>query len=282
MADNRGVPVAERAAAHGTVVQATTAPGWPVTDPFRLDGKVAWVTGASGGLGGAIAAGLADAGARVALMGRDLGRLEAVAADIRAGDGDVLVVPGSVTSATEVARAADGLWSAWERLDLLVNCAGISPTISPSEHLDEEVWRRVLDVNLTGTFLCCREAARRMLDVGGSIVNISSVHGRVGMERLAAYAASKGGVEMLTRVLAAEWAERNVRVNAIAPGYFSTPMTDGLQRSERWNRRITQRVPMRRFAQPEELVSSVLYLASDASSFVTGTTLYVDGGWTAT
>lgn len=240
------------------------------------------MTGASGGLGETVSLGLADAGARVALMGRDVRRLEAVAADIDARDSDVLVLPASVTSAAEVAEAAEGVWSTWKRLDVLVNCAGIAPTMSRSEERHEDVWCAVFDVNLTGTFLCCREAARRMLDTGGSIVNISSVHGRVGMERLAAYAASKGGVEMLTRVLAAEWADRNVRVNAIAPGYFSMRMTEGLRGSQRWRRRITERVPKRRFALPEELISSVLYLASDASSFVTGTTLYVDGGWTAT
>lgn len=169
----------------------------------------------------------------------------------------------------------------WGRLDVLVNSAGISPAFKGAELIEDEEWRQIVDVNLSGAFFCCRETGRLMLQQGsGSIVNISSVHGSVGGARLAAYAATKGGVEALTRTLAVEWAGRGVRVNAVAPGYFETEMTAGLRRG-RWRQWLLERIPAGRFGLPEQLVPAVLFLATDASSYGTGATLFVDGGWTA-
>lgn len=241
---------------------------------FDLTGRTAWITGAGKGLGRAIAIALSCAGARVALTSRTEADLAALAADL---DDGTLVLPGSIDDpgfAEECVRRIG-------RLDVLVNCAGISPTFTRSESVPDEDWRHVLQVNLDGTFYCCRAAGRRMLEQGaGSIINVSSVHGTTGFDRIAAYAASKGGVEALTRVLAVEWADRGVRVNSLAPGYFATDLSHGLMNS-RWGEAIRRAVPQGRVGEAAELAGAAVFLASDAASYVTGSTLYVDGGWTA-
>ncbi len=250
-------------------------------DNLLLDGKVAWVTGAGRGLGAAIAQGLAAAGATVALTARSRSELAETLAKIEADGGRGLVLPADVTDPVQVdgviAAALDGLGG----LDVLVNNAGISPVLTRSEALSLADWRRILDVNLTGAFICSQAAGRHMLAASrGSVISISSVHGQQAWPRLAAYAASKGGLEMLTRTLAIEWADRNVRVNAVAPGYFATEMTAGLRASGRSDA-LVQRIPLGRFGLPQEVVGAVLFLASDLSSYVTGSTVSVDGGWTA-
>jgi NAD(P)-dependent dehydrogenase (short-subunit alcohol dehydrogenase family) len=139
-----------------------------------------------------------------------------------------------------------------------------------------------MDVNLLAPFACCRAALPLMEAAGGgSIVNVSSIHGTRAYERIIAYAASKGGLEMMTRTLAVEWADRGVRVNAVAPGYFETDMSAGLLAHDHWGQELRRRIPMRRFAQPAEVVPAILFLAGPASSYITGTTLFVDGGWNA-
>lgn len=236
-----------------------------------VDARV-WVTGASRGLGRAIADGFADAGARVAVTARSTEGL---------ADAGFLVLAGSVSVGDDVDRAATTIDETWGGLDVLVNCAGISPSMTRSEDLSVDEWQDVLDVNLTGTFRCS-QAASRLMDSGtGSIVNVSSIHGSVGMPRLAAYSASKGAVDALTRTLAVEWAGRGIRVNAVCPGYFSTDMTAGLRHSETWSDRITDRVPQGRFGEPGEVVPAVVFLASPLASYITGTCMVVDGGWSA-
>jgi NAD(P)-dependent dehydrogenase (short-subunit alcohol dehydrogenase family) len=249
---------------------------------LRLDGKVAWVTGASRGLGRTLAFAFAGAGAAVLLTARSADALGELADELRDGGVDVAVVAGSVSDATAIAAAIDAAGERWGRLDVLVNNAGISPSFVRAERLDMDVWRDVLDVNLSAPLVCARAALPLMEAAGGgSIVNVSSVHGARAHERLIAYAASKGGVEMVTRTLAVEWAPRGIRVNSVAPGYLETEMTVGLREHERWRSALLERIPLGRFGTTDEVAGAVLFLAGDASRYVTGTTLFVDGGWTA-
>lgn len=247
-----------------------------------VQGLSVWVTGASRGLGLALARRLVSAGARVALTSRAGTQLERVADELREAGGEVLAVPTSVADASGVDAVAQTIADRWGRLDGLVNAAGVSPAFVSAERLTIDDWYTVLDTNLTGSFLCARAAFPLMRDRGGSIVNVSSVHGQVALARLSAYCASKGGVEMLTRALALDWSPFNIRVNALAPGYFETHLTQGLRDSDRWRTALLDKTPMGRFGQPDELVGATSFLLSPASSYVTGSTLVVDGGWTAT
>jgi NAD(P)-dependent dehydrogenase (short-subunit alcohol dehydrogenase family) len=254
----------------------------PLGLDLALDGKVVWITGASRGLGEAAAYAFSEAGARVLLTARSEGELDRVAAKIREDGGEVESVAGSVVDEETVARALGMAEERWQQLDVLVNNAGISPAFVPSERLSREDWERTMSVNLFAPFACA-QAALPLLEAGegGSVVNVSSIHGARAHERLIAYAASKGGLEMVTKTLAVEWAARGVRVNSVAPGYLETEMTAGLLQHKRWGEALRARVPMGRFGRTSEVVPAILFLAGVASSYITGSTLYVDGGWTA-
>jgi 2-deoxy-D-gluconate 3-dehydrogenase len=249
-----------------------------ILDRFRLDGKTALVTGAASGLGAAIAVALAEAGALVACHGnrrlahetsehiRSLGReSQSFAADLSKPDG------------------ADSLYDAVEAAmgepEILVNNAG---TIyrDTAENFDMQAWMTVLQVNLNSVFRLCQLAGRAMLArQQGKIINIASLLSFQGGIRVPAYAASKGGVAQLTKALANEWAQRNVQVNAIAPGYFRTENTSALQKDEVRNRQILERIPAGRWGEPEDIAGAAVFLASRASDYVTGEVLVVDGGW---
>jgi NAD(P)-dependent dehydrogenase (short-subunit alcohol dehydrogenase family) len=246
-----------------------------------LDGKIVWVTGAGRGLGRSIAAAAAGAGATVVASSRTAADLRSLGADVRATGGELDERPLSVAEPDAVDAVAAAIVAAHGRIDGLVTSAGVSPVFVRSEQVRDQDWQTILDVNLTGTFACARAAGRLMLAQGnGSIVAVSSVHARVGYERLAAYAASKGGVEALIRTLAVEWAARGVRVNSLVPGYFATDLSAGLLNS-RHGERIRAAIPMGRIGAPGELDAAALFLLSDASSYVTGSSLSVDGGWQA-
>ena len=247
-----------------------------------LSGKRAWVTGASRGLGRAIAEGLLSAGASVAVTARTSRDLENFVPQKQLEGQEVLVLPASVSNSEQVNTAAEQLKKHWGRLDILVNCAGVSPSFKTADQVEDDEWRSVFDVNLTGMFFCSRAAAPLMFSSGGgAIVNISSIHGSVGMPRLAAYSASKGGVDALTRTLALEWAHQGVRVNSVAPGYFKTDMTEGLRQHDVWSEKLLARIPLGRFGEPSEIVPAVLFLASELAAYITGSTIVVDGGWTS-
>ena len=250
-------------------------------DRFSLAGKVAIVTGAGRGIGRAIALGFAEAGATVVLASRSAAQLEAVAAEVRAGGGRALAVPTDVAHADEVHRLVVRCLEEFGVLDVLVNNAGVSPYYKPAERLSETEWRQVLDVNLTGTFLGCQAAAVPLADRRGCVINVVSVGAAVGLPRLAAYCAAKAGVEALTRVLALEWAARGVRVNALGPAFLATDLTAGLRANPALHQQLVDRTPLGRLGAPDEVVGAAIFLASDAASYVTGQTLYVDGGWLA-
>jgi NAD(P)-dependent dehydrogenase (short-subunit alcohol dehydrogenase family) len=252
-----------------------------VPTPFDLEGRVAIVTGASSGLGARFARVLAESGAHVVLAARRTDRIAALAADL--GEDRTLAVAADVADEASVRALVEATVARFGTVDVLVNNAGTSHV---SKALDEstEEFRRVVEVNLVGLFTAAREAARVMVPAGrGSIVNIASVLGLVGAARIpqAAYTASKGGVVNLTRELAAQWARFGVRVNAVAPGWFPSEMTESMFSDERSMRYIERTVPMMRPGRADELDGVLLFLASDASSYVCGQTIAVDGGWTA-
>ena len=251
-------------------------------DLFRLDGRTALVTGGGGALGTAMALGLTSAGASVALADRDLAAAEATAEKVRDAGGDALAIDVDVTDEAAVVAAVDRAVDRWGRLDVLINSAGIGAR-GPAADYALDRFEQVLSINLTGTFLFCRAAGRVMLEAGdGRIVNIASIAGLVGYQGNPAYLASKGGVIQLTRALAVEWAERGVRVNAIAPGVIETPMVARqVEREPEFYVEFRKKHPVGRFGTPEEMVGPALFLCSDASSFVTGHVLVADGGYTA-
>ncbi|HVV10463.1 SDR family NAD(P)-dependent oxidoreductase [Amycolatopsis sp.] len=236
-----------------------------------------WVTGASRGLGRAIAADLSAAGARLALTSRT----DAALAEIHEVCGeDALRVPGSVADEDDLSRMSKLIEREWDGLDAVVHCAGISPAFLRADKLDVRTWREIVDVNLTGTFLVCKAAASLMTG-GGSIITTSSVHARSGAARLAAYSATKGAVESLTRALALDWAGRGIRVNCLAPGYFETDMTEDLARNENHRARLLRHIPMGVLGTPSQLVEMVRVLLGPGGSYITGSVLAVDGGWSA-
>jgi NAD(P)-dependent dehydrogenase (short-subunit alcohol dehydrogenase family) len=242
---------------------------------------VAVVTGASSGLGERFARVLHAQGASVVLAARRVDRIEAVAAEL--GADRTLAVGCDVTSEADVVALVERAVERFGRLDVMVNNAGTSrPAPGESEALAD--FRAVVETNLLGVFVGCREAAKVMLEQGsGSIVNVASVLGLVGNGRVkqGSYAASKGAVVNLTRELGAQWARRGVRVNAIAPGWFETEMNEGMFSDERGVNFMVRGCPMGRTGRDGELDGVLLLLASDASSFITGQTIAVDGGWTS-
>jgi NAD(P)-dependent dehydrogenase (short-subunit alcohol dehydrogenase family) len=249
---------------------------------FRLDGRVAVVTGASSGMGVTFAEALAAAGARVVVAARRPERLQEVVREIQDQGGSAHAVACDVSREEDVERLVAETQAVFGATDVLVSNAGFT-TVVPAEEQGLADWQAHLDVNLTGVFLCAQRFGRGMLAAGrGTIVNVASVLGVVasGQIRQAAYAASKGGVVNLTRELAAQWARRGVRVNALAPGWFPTEMTADMFGDERSLAWMRGRTPLGRGGALDELIGPLLFLASDASSFVTGHVLTVDGGWT--
>lgn len=250
---------------------------------FRLDGRLAVVTGASRGIGKEIALGLASAGARVALVSRTASALQEVEGAVkRLGKGG-LAVPADVS---DEKGSEDAFYLITERMgcpDVLVNNAGVSPVLKSAEKLTSAEWDEILAVNLRGPFLWSRMVARAMIarGHGGSIVNIASIGAVVALRGLAAYCASKAALVAFTKATAVDWAKYGIRVNAVAPGYTITDMTSGVRKHPQIAESLVNRTPMARLAQPHEIVGAVVFLASDASAFVTGQVIPVDGGWTA-
>ena len=251
---------------------------------FSLAGQVAVVTGASRGIGQAIAIGLAEAGAQVIAAGRDQAALAETVAGIQAaggaGEGRLL----DVTDIAAVDRFFGGLAKTHGGLDILVNNAGIED-VRPSLEMDEALWDRILDTNLKGAFFCARAAAQLMQangsERGGSILNLCSLTSEVGVPTAVPYGSSKSGLLGMTRALAAEWASLGIRVNGIGPGYFRTSLTEVFYRDEAWQATMRDKIPLRRFGRMEDLMGAAVFLCSPAAAYVTGQVLYVDGGYLA-
>ena len=253
-----------------------------IQELFDLTGRVAVVTGASSGLGVTFAQGLAAAGAKVVLAARRLDRMERLVSELEEMGHQALAVACDVKDEKDVDRLVATTMNHFARLDILVNNAGIG-NVAPAEDEKPEDFRRVLDVNVTGSFLCTQRCGRVMLKAGkGSIINVASMLGLVGIGVIpqTSYNTSKAAIINMTREIAIQWARSGIRVNAIAPGWFPSELTEGLFSDESGKQFINRRTPLARAGEPEELLGTLLLLASDASSYITGETIVVDGGWT--
>jgi len=245
---------------------------------FDLTGRSILLTGSSGGLGLTMARGLADAGATVVLNGRDEDKLAAAVAQLRDAGHTAHGVAFDVTDANAVAAGVDEARRQAGRIDVLVNNAGINLR-EPLEGMSEQTWRKVLDVNVTGAFLVARAVVGEMLQRGaGKIINTCSLMSELGRPTIGAYTAAKGALKMLTKQMAVEWGPRGVQANGIGPGYFLTDMTRPLADDPDFDAWLKRRTPAGRWGDPAELIGPAVFLASDASSFVNGQILYVDGG----
>jgi NAD(P)-dependent dehydrogenase (short-subunit alcohol dehydrogenase family) len=259
-----------------------TAPSGDIAFRFRLDGRVALVTGAGRGIGRSVAIALAQAGAEVWLMARTREQIEQAAAEIRASGGRASAIACDVTDSAAVTRAVASIPS----LDVLVNNAG-SNIPEPFVDVSEEHLDRLLNLNVKAAFLVAQAAAKKMLQApdrktrGGVIVNITSQMGHVGSPNRAVYCMTKHAVEGLTKAMALELAVHNIRVNAIAPTFIETPMTAPMFERAGFGQWVRERIPMGRVGQPDEVAAAVVFAASPAASLMTGTSLVIDGGWTA-
>jgi NAD(P)-dependent dehydrogenase (short-subunit alcohol dehydrogenase family) len=252
------------------------------TEIFRLDGRVAWVTGGTKGLGEAMANALAGVGADVVVSSRHGDEAEAVAKKIAAAHGRrALGVQADVTDAGQVTALVERVAAELGGIDILVNNAGVNVR-QPTVELPLAEWQRVIDINLTGPFICSKAVAPGMIKKGwGRIIHISSILGHVGLAGRPPYTASKGGLVLLTKTQALELATAGVTVNAICPGPFATEMNLPLLNDPQKYKAFVAKVPIGRWGEMNELDGAVIFLASPAASYVTGTTLTVDGGWTA-
>ncbi len=253
-----------------------------MTDLFNVEDKVALITGSTGGLGFIFAKCLAQNGAKVILNGRNKQKLEEVLQELSSEGLSVAGFAFDVTKTEEIATAAQTITSDFGPLDILVNNAGINLR-NPLHEFDDEDWDKVIGINLTGTYKVTKAFVNGMIDKKrGKIINIGSMQSELGRPTIAPYAASKGGVKMLTRGMAADWAKFNIQANGIGPGYFKTNLTKPLYENAEFDSWLCNRTPSNRWGNTEELLGALLFLSSDASSYVNGQMIYVDGGLLAT
>lgn len=249
---------------------------------LKLDNKTAIITGGGRGLGKAMALALAEAGADIVVAARNQKEINDVASEINRMGRKGKAIPTNVAVLQDVERMVEGAISEFGKIDILLNNAGIA-IVRPLLDATEEEWYRVLNTNLTAMFLCCKAAGRHMVKQGkGKIINISSIMAFIGQSNFVSYSASKAAVISFTRALAVEWAKYNINVNAIAPGTFYTSFNAFALDDEKVGKILVSKIPLRRVGMPEELGPLVVYLASEASDFMTGETIFIDGGQLAT
>lgn len=252
-----------------------------VGELFTLKGKTALVTGAAQGLGREIALALAKSGADLVLS--DIQYPEVTAGEVQETGARWSAVQADITDEDQVQNMVARAAAEYRQVDILINNAGVSQlSFTATEDLSKTEWETVIRTNLTGTFLACKHVGKKMINAGGgSIINIATTAGITGVPRAPAYSASKAGVILLTKSLALEWARHHIRVNAIAPHYLETPLTEGLRASENLYAALVKQIPMKRFGKPSEMIGAVLFLASQASAYTTGSVLVADGGYLA-
>jgi len=251
-------------------------------DAFRLDQKVALVTGASRGIGRAISKALASAGAQVIMVSRKEHLLKELKQEIELDGGRGFCLPANVASEDELTEVFRRVEKEFGELHVLVNNAGVSPHYLPFHQTAQKDWDKMLTVNLRGVFSCCHLAFSLLKAAGNaSVVNLSSIGGIIGLPKVAVYTATKGALTTFTKTLAAEWAPYGIRVNAICPGFIETDMTSGISGNERLREEVLYRIPMGRFGRPMEVAYATLFMVSPAASYMTGHCMVVDGGWTA-
>ncbi len=248
---------------------------------MRLKGKVVLITGSTRGIGKEFALGFAKEGADVVINGRNLEKAKSFAKEIEGLGVRSMAIDADVSLSQDVTRMVEEAIRTFGKIDILVNNAGINPFILEAEKIKEEGWDQVLDVNLKGVFLCCQAVGRKMIEQGGGkIINISSAAGLLGEQGFLPYCVSKAGVMVLTRILAYEWSRYHILVNAIAPGFVAGGMNTPILNKEILLSGLTQNVPLKRLGNPEEIVNIALFLASEDSSYINGTTIVADGGMT--
>ncbi|WP_395344445.1 2-dehydro-3-deoxy-D-gluconate 5-dehydrogenase KduD [Ningiella sp. W23] len=250
-----------------------------LNEKFGLKNKVAIVTGASRGLGQAMAIALGEAGATVVVVGSRVGNLSQTLEILKSKNIPSMALGCDQSDGQQITQVIDDTLSAYGKIDILVNNAGTIKR-SPAHEFSDDDWNEVINVNLNGVFKFCRQVGKHMLEQGsGKIINIASLLSFSGGITVPAYAASKGGVAQLTKALANEWASAGVQVNAIAPGYFETDNTYNLRQDEERNASITARIPCGKWGKPEDLAGAVVFLSSQASNYMNGHIMLVDGGW---
>lgn len=248
---------------------------------MKLKGKVVLVTGSTRGIGKEFALGFAKEGADVVIHGRSLEKAKSISKEIEGLGVRSMAIGADVSLSQDVTRMVDETVHQFGRIDILLNNAGVNPFILEAEKIKEEGWDQVLDVNLKGVFLCCQAVGKKMIQQGGGkIINISSAAGLLGEQGFLPYCVSKAGVMVLTRILAYEWSRYNILVNAIAPGFVAGGMNTPILNKEVLVSGLTQKVPLKRLGHPEEIVKIALFLASEDSSYINGSTIVADGGMT--
>lgn len=249
---------------------------------FNVKDTVTVVTGASRGIGRSVALGFAEAGSKVVICSRTTSDLEELKSEIEEKGGIAHMVPCDVTTPYDIDNVVNETLKEFGRIDTLINNAGITKKYD-AENFPLEDWQQIMEINLTGVFLFAQKIGKVMLEQGsGSIINISSIASQQALKKSIAYTASKGGVSMITRNLAVEWAHKGIRVNAVAPAYIETNLVKEIKEHRPgFYQDIINRTPMKRLGTPEEIIGVCIFLASEAASYITGETIFVDGGWTA-